>query len=295
MDTHLDINKVLFRASGAGSLLTNKQGTEFTDVQKARVSELLQEKLTGLNVNGNKVKWEGTKKPEELATLIAKRDAPPQLSDTAKAFVRKIWLLNEKGVRIEIKSKYLDKGILAEEDAITLISEVDNILYVKNDERRTNEDHSGECDIFKEFPTKKITIDVKSCWDPETFMNAEPGPIYEGQGDVYMDLWDADEHHVRYCLVDAPAHLVQREKDNAKYKYFSGDMTDAELDFLEKAMEPIYQQIERNMVYTNNPLFNKEERVKTFIFYRNKERKLLMQERVKMARKYYQTLTLNQI
>ena len=289
------IEEVLFRASGAGALLTNKQGTEFTDVQKARVSELLQEKLTGLNLNGNKVKWEGTKKPEELATLIAKRDAPPQLSDTAKAFVRKIWLLNEKGVRIEIKSKYLDKGILAEEDAITLISEVDNVLYVKNDERRTNEDHSGECDIFKEFPTKKITIDVKSCWDPETFMNAEPGPIYEGQGDVYMDLWDADEHHVKYCLIDAPAHLVQREKDNAKYKYFSGDMTDAELDFLEKAMEPIYQQIERNMVYTNNPLFNKEERVKTFIFYRNKERKLLMQERVKMARKYYQTLTLNQI
>lgn len=289
------IEEVLFRASGAGALLTNKQGTEFTDVQKARVSELLQEKLTGLNVNGNKVKWEGTKKPEELATLIAKRDAPPQLSDTAKAFVRKIWLLNEKGVRIEIKSKYLDKGILAEEDAITLISEVDNVLYVKNDERRTNEDHSGECDIFKEFPTKKITIDVKSCYNPETFMNAEPGPIYEGQGDVYMDLWDADEHHVKYCLVDAPAHLVQREKDNAKYKYFSGDMTDAELDFLEKAMEPIYQQIERNMVYTNNPLFNKEERVKTFIFYRNKERKLLMQERVKMARKYYQTLTLNKI
>ena len=35
---------------------------------------------------------------------------------------------------IEIKSKYLDKGILAEEDAITLISEVDNVLYVKNDE-----------------------------------------------------------------------------------------------------------------------------------------------------------------
>lgn len=289
------IEEVLFRASGAGALLTNKQGTEFTDVQKARVSELLQEKLTGLNVNGNKVKWEGTKKPEELATLIAKRDAPPQLSDTAKAFVRKIWLLNEKGVRIEIKSKYLDKGILAEEDAITLISEVDNVLYVKNDERRTNEDHSGECDIFKEFPTKKITIDVKSCYNPETFMNAEPGPIYEGQGDVYMDLWDADEHHVKYCLVDAPAHLVQREKDNAKYKYFSGDMTDAELDFLEKAMEPIYQQIERNMVYTNNPLFNKEERVKTFIFYRNKERKLLMQERVKMAREYYKTLTLNKI
>lgn len=287
------IEKVLFRASGAGALLTNKQGTVFTEVQKARVAELLQEKLTGLNVNGNKVKWEGTKKPDELAELIAKRDAPPELSDTAKAFVRKIWLQNKKGVRIDIKSKYLDKGLYAEEDSITLISEVDKVLYVKNEERKENEDHTGECDIFKEFPTKKIVIDVKSCWDPETFMAAKPDPIYEGQGDVYMDLWDADEFHLKYCLVDAPPHLVQKAKDDAKWKYYSGDMTDAELDALEKMMQPIYDQIDRNMVYSNNPLFTKEERVKTFIFYRSKERKALMVERVKMAREYYQTITLN--
>lgn len=289
------IDQVLFRASGAGALLTNKQGTVFTEVQKARVAELLQEKLTGLNTNGNKVKWEGTKKPEELAELIAKRDAPPELSDTAKAFVRKIWLQNEKGVRIDIKSKYLDKGLYAEEDAITLISEVDKVLYVKNEERRQNEDHTGECDVFKEFPNKKIVIDTKCSWDPETFMAAKPDPIYEGQGDVYMDLWDADEFHLKYCLVDAPPHLVQKAKDDAKWKYYSGDMTDAELDALEKMMQPIYDQIDRNMVYSNNPLFTKEERVKTFVFYRSKERKSLMAERVKMGRVYYQTLTLNGI
>lgn len=287
------IEKVLFRASGAGALLTNKQGQVFTEVQKARVAELLQEKLTGVNVNGNKVKWEGTKKPDELAELIAKRDAPPELSDTAKAFVRKIWLQNKKGVRIEIKSKYLDKGLYAEEDAITLISEVDGVLYVKNEERRENEDHTGECDIFKEFPNKKIVIDVKSCWDPETFMAAKPDAIYEGQGDVYMDLWFADEFQLKYCLVDAPPHLVQKAKDDAKWKYYSGDMSDAELDALEKMMQPIYDQIERNMVYSNNPLFTKEERVKTFIFYPSKERKALMKERVKLAREYYDTITLN--
>lgn len=288
-----EIEKVLFRASGAGALLTNKQGTVFTDVQKARVAELLQEKLTGLNANGNKVKWEGTKKPEELSELIAKRDAPPELSDTAKAFVRKIWLLNKKGVRIDIKSKYLDKGLYAEEDAITLISEVDKVIYVKNEDPKENEDHTGECDIFKVLPTKKIIIDTKCSWDPETFMAAKPDPLYEGQGDVYMDLWDADEFHLKYCLVDAPPHLVQREKDNAKWKYYSGDMTDKELDAFEKAMQPIYDQIERNMVYSNNPRFTKEERVKTFIFYRSKERKNLMAERVKMAREYYKTITLN--
>lgn len=289
------IEEVLFRASGSGALMTNKQGTTFTPVMEARIQELLSEKLTGVNANGNKVKFEGTKKPEELADLIAKRDAPPELSDTAKAFVRKIWLQNEKGVVIDIKSKYLDKGIYREEDAISLLTEVENVFYVKNEERRTNEDHTGECDVFKEFPDKKIIIDTKCSWDPETFMNAKPDPDYEWQGHIYMELWDADEFHLKYVLVDAPPHIVQKEKDAAKWKYFSGDMTDAELDIFEKSMQPIYEQIERNLVYSNNPKFTKEERIKTFVFYRDKEKMKLMKERVKLAREYYQTITLNGI
>jgi hypothetical protein len=287
------IEEILFRASGSGALMTNKQGSVITETQLKRIDELLYEKLNGVNAAGNKVKWTDNK-ITELDGLIAKRDAPPELSDTAKAFVRKVWLQMQKGVYIDIKSKYLDKGIYAEEDAIELISEVDGVLYVKNDERRNNSDHTGECDIYKEFPDKKITLDTKCSWSPETFMNADGNdPNYEWQGQIYMQLWNTDEHHLKYCLVDAPPHLVQREKDNAKWKYYSGDMTDAELDLFEKAMEPIYDQIDRNMVYSNNPLFSKEERVKTFVFYRDREKMKLMAERVKMAREYYKTITLN--
>jgi len=290
----MDISEeVLFRASGSGALMTNKQGAGITDNQVEEIKTLLSEKLKGINANGNKVKWEGTTKPAKLAELTTKRDAPPELSDTAKAFVRKIWLQVKKGVYIDIKSKYLDKGLYAEEDAITLNSEVDGVFYIKNEERRSNANHSGECDIFKELPDKKIIIDIKCSWDPETFMAAKPDLIYEWQGRIYMELWDADEFHLKYCLVDAPPHLVQREKDNAKWKYYSGDMTDAELDLFEKAMEPIYEQIERNMVYSNNPAFTKEERVKTFVFIRDREKMKLMDERVKMAREYYKTITLN--
>jgi hypothetical protein len=287
------IEEILFRASGSGALMTNKQGAVITETQLKRIDELLYEKLNGVNAAGNKVKWTDNK-IAELEGLIAKRDAPPELSDTAKAFVRKVWLQMQKGVYIDIKSKYLDKGIYAEEDAIELISEVDGVLYVKNDERRNNSDHTGECDIYKEFPDKKITLDTKCSWSPETFMNADGNdPNYEWQGQIYMQLWNTDEHHLKYCLVDAPPHLVQREKDNAKWKYYSGDMTDAELDLFEKAMEPIYDQIDRNMVYSNNPAFTKEERVKTFVFIRDREKMKLMAERVKMAREYYKTITLN--
>jgi hypothetical protein len=285
--------EILFRASGSGALQTQKQGGGITPAQLERIKELLLEKIHGVNAAGNKVKWEGTKKPGELFDLIVKRDAPPELSDTAKAFVRKVWLQREKGVYIDIKSKYLDKGLYAEEDAITLLTDVDGIFYAKNEERKTNEDHTGECDIIKEFPDKKIVIDTKCSWSPETFMNAKPDSDYEWQGRIYMELWDADEFHLKYCLVDAPPHLVQKEKDNAKWKYYSGDMTDEELNEFEMAMEPIYRQIDYNMVYSNNPAFTKSERVKTFIFYRDKEKMKSMAEKVTMARAYYKTITLN--
>jgi hypothetical protein len=68
-------------------------------------------KTHGINYGGNKVKFAGTKKPEELAELIAKRDAPPELSDTAKAFVEKL-VTGAKGVYIDIKSKYLIKDCM---------------------------------------------------------------------------------------------------------------------------------------------------------------------------------------
>lgn len=289
----INVEEILFRASGSGALMTNKQGAGITEVQLARIEELLNEKFHGVNAYGNKVKFDGTKKPEELQGLIDKRDAPPELSETAKAFVRKIWLQQEKGVYIDIKSKFLEKGLYREEDAITLLTEVDGVFYVKNEERRCNADHTGECDIYKEFSDKKIVIDTKCSWNPETFMAAEADANYEWQGRVYMELWDADEFHLKFCLIDAPEHMVQKEKDQAKWKYFSGDMSDEELDAFEKMMEPIYDQIDRNMVYSTNPAFTKEECVKTFVFYRDKSKMEEMAQRVKIARDYYKTITLN--
>ena len=289
----MEANKVLFNASSAGALLTEKQGQKFTDVQFARIKELKNERDLGINVNGNKVKFEGTKKPEELAELIRKRDAPPELSDTAKALVRKVWLRNEKGIYETIKSKFLDKGILKEEDSISLITEVEGILYVKNEERIENDFFSGECDIVKDFENKRLIIDTKTSWSADTFMSSKPTLDYEVQGQIYMELYDADEFELKFCLVDTPEHLIQREKDSQKYKYYSGDMTDAELDLLEKSMQPIYDQIDRNMIFSDNERIKKEECIKTFCFKRDRDLYQKLVNKVKLARIYYAKLTLN--
>jgi len=289
----MEANKVLFNASSAGALLTEKQGARFTDVQIARIAELENERDSGINVNGNKVKWDGTKKPDELAELIRKRDAPPELSDTAKALVRKVWLRNEKGIYDTIKSKYLDKGIFKEEDSISLVTEVEGVLYVKNEERIENEYFTGECDIIKDFEHKRLIIDTKTSWSAQTFMESKSTLDYEVQGQIYMELFNADEFELKFCLVDTPENLVQREKDTAKWKYFSGDMTDDELNKMEVLMQPIYDQIDRNMVYSDNPTITKEECIKTFYFKRDKDMYAKLVEKVKLARIYYATLTLN--
>lgn len=289
----MEAEKVLFNASSAGALLTEKQGARFTDNQLARIKELENERDFGININGNKVKFEGTKKPEELAELIAKRDAPPELSDTAKALVRKVWLRNEKGIYDTIKSKYLDKGIFKEEDSISLVTEVEGVLYVKNEERIENEYFTGECDIIKDFEHKRLIIDTKTSWSAQTFMESKSTLDYEVQGQIYMELWDADEFELKFCLVDTPENLVQREKDTTKWKYFSGDMTDDELNKMEVLMQPIYDQIDRNMIFSDNPNIQKEECIKTFYFKRDRDLYAKLVEKVKLARIYYQTLTLN--
>lgn len=287
------MGKILFNASSAGALMTEKRGSEFTEANKARIEELISERDTGLNKNGNKVKWEGTQKPNELAELEAKRDAIPELSDTAKNYIKRVWLKYEKGIVKNIKNKFLDKGLYQEEESISLLTEVEKIAYSKNEERKENDYFTGECDIFKDFGDKKIVIDTKTCWDAETFINAKPSLDYIIQGDVYMELWDCDEFHLKFCLVDTPEHLVQREKDLEKWKYFSGDMSDAELDLLEKQMEKIYAQIDKNLIYSNNEKITKEECIKTFVFYRDREKYQKLVGKAKLGLEYYKTLSLN--
>jgi len=95
---------VKFRASMSGALMVMKQGAGITENQLEKIKELEYERDNLVNYAGNKVKFEGTTKPALLEELIAKRDSPPELSDTAKVFIRQVWLKNKKGVVLDVKS-----------------------------------------------------------------------------------------------------------------------------------------------------------------------------------------------
>ena len=286
--------KVYLRCSSLGNIFVDEKGSVFSEKDSERIKELKYELENGINKNGNKIKWTPTK-AEELKKLIEKRDKKPELSETAKREVEKIWLLNEKGYYDDLENKYLTKGLLNEDDGLGLVSEVTGNFLLKNKERKYQNNITGECDSISEIDGKKIVIDIKSSWSVRTFMNADLSNIYEWQMRAYMYLYDIEEAWLCYTLTDVPEHLIEQEKKKVFYKYYSNGMSNEEVELLDEKLQVLYKQIEMNMVYSNNPKYSKEEMVKIFKIERDKSLEEKLLERVKMGLEYYKTIRLNQI
>lgn len=162
------------------------------------------------------------------------------------------------------RNKYTEKGLKAEEDAITLYSRFSKTKLVKNKTRIENEYFSGEPDSI--YLPK--TIDFKCSWSLETFPhNAvdKPPADYVYQGLAYMDLAGAETHIIAYCLVNAPANLIIREKEKLWYNMGCPDQTNEDY-----AREK--ENIERNMIFDieqfnrDNPNFDYDCNVKEWIY-----------------------------
>ena len=138
------------------------------------------------------------------------------LSVGAKTAVMKLAKELVYGYDEQISSKYMEKGILVEDQAISLYNEVFFTNHQKNIARMSNLWITGECDIF----TPEKIIDIKSSWSLSTFpVTSEAGKDkgYEWQGRAYMWLWDVDQFEVAYCLVNTPDELIGYEQPDLHY------------------------------------------------------------------------------
>ena len=131
------------------------------------------------------------------------------------------YIENTDGRYKEIKSKYLEKGILNESGAIELVNEVLGVSYQKNDVRLTNNYLTGECDVKEDSEI----CDIKCSWDRFTFEESRMADDYEWQLRGYMELYNKDNARVIYCLTDAPDHLILKELEKAAFPY-NGDLPD---------------------------------------------------------------------
>lgn len=280
-------NEITFRASGIGALMTDGRGTKLTEIMLKEFEDFKIKMREGGKLTDPQRK--------KFDDYDARQKAPFELSDTAKSFVRENWLWNEKGFYKPIKTDFTDKGIFNEEEGISLLSEVTGNFYKKNATRKFKGNKTGECDIEFKSNGKKIILDVKNCWDAKTFINAKPDKLYEGQGDTYIDLYDADEFWLCYTLTDCPSHLLAKQKERLWYEYYSNTMSDEEAQDLEERLQPMIEQIERNLIYSNSELYTKEERVKIIKYIRCDERIKKIDERIPHALDFYQTIKLNDI
>lgn len=272
--------KILFRASGFAALMTEGKGQSLTENQ----AKLLEDFEKRKNGEGKPLT---EKQNEEYERLLKIKNAPPQLSETAKRFVEEMWLLNKKGFYEGLDNRYIGKGLHNEEDGIELVSDVEGNFYIKNTERITKGHLTGEADIVTEIDGKRIIKDIKSSWNPKTFMNGDLSNLYEYQGRCYMYLYNAEEFHLHYTLTDCPPHLYENEIWKLKNRYGIIDIEDEDV-------KPIFDQLRRNLIFSDNPAYTKEERVKTFVIKRDREIELKMLEKLPMAISYYHSITLNQ-
>ena len=198
------------------------------------------------------------------------------LSETAKSYVQDLFKEKELGISKEFWSRYTDKGLQMEDEAIEFASQVLGWDFVvKNTERFNNDWVTGEPDVI----TKDLLADIKCSWDGTTFPLFDTelkNKDYFWQMQGYMFLTGLERTELVYCLMNTPHAIVEDEVRRAHWK---ANLIDEDLD-LRQAV-----QSQHNFNHIPNNL-----RIKRFIIEKDEESIDKIKEKVELAREYYEQL-----
>lgn len=249
-----------------------------------------------------------TNQLETLGDLLKKKNAKCQLSDGAKTYLEELVWEDLTGRSKNISAKYLDKGIMCEQESFDLYCDVTQTMFEKNKERRTNGFFTGEPDNVQDG----IIRDIKSSWEYNTFPLREKeitNKMYEWQLDAYMDLWGFESAQLIYCLVDTPFNLIEDEIRRLDWKT---NILDTSGVVRENCIDLVVETVS-NHLYSFDSLekfcqqstildidwfagsfkeIPKEVRVKVFDYERDEKRILQAQEMVLLAREYMNEIVL---
>lgn len=189
-----------------------------------------------------------------------------ELSVTCQKELIKIYNREKYGRKKDIVTKQMDKGILCEQDAIDLFNRVEGKMYFKNQEELENEWFRGHPDIFTgdNIQNADDVSDIKCSWELDTFMPKLVDGLdksYEAQLNVYFSLTGAQQGSIAYCLVSAPANIVEGEKYSLLRRM--NVATDENTEF-----KKAFAEMERNMIVDD---IDYRERVIKIPVVRNEE------------------------
>jgi hypothetical protein len=198
------------------------------------------------------------------------------LSETAKSYIQDLFKERELGIYKEFSSRYTDKGLEMEDEAIQFASEVLNWDFVvKNEVRFNNEWITGEPDIN----TDSLLADIKCSWNGSTFPLFDEtlkNKDYYWQLQAYMQLTGHETSELVYCLMNTPLQIVEDEIRRQHWK----------LNLIEEDLE-VRDAVQKMHNFDHIP---NELRVKRFIVQKDEAAQQKIKERVEVARDYYNQL-----
>ena len=209
--------------------------------------------------------------------MTAPRNKTELLSQTAKSYIQELVLEHKYGIKKEFSSRYTDKGLQCEDEAIALVNDVLGLGFIfKNEEHFQNDWITGTPDVN----TNDILLDVKCSYEASTFPFFEteiPTPAYFFQLQGYLWLTGKTEALLCYCLVNTPIEIVEDEvrREHWKHKVIDEDLEIR--DFVQKKHN--FDQIPDN------------RKVKVFKVERDETIIWAIQEKVEEARIYYNLLS----
>ena len=189
-----------FRSSSLATLLTGTDG--LTVAQDRTLTELLSKiKLT-------------EKQAETRDELIRKRDAPIELPEGAKTYIKELVDREVYKYQVSFSSRETDKGTQVEDESIEVYNRLfftDYKKLVEGDEYYSLEDEftTGHADIIS--VSEKKVIDIKSSFTKKTFPKFSEDGInstYTWQVKNYLRLLGWTKGEIAYVLVNTPEELV---------------------------------------------------------------------------------------
>ena len=208
--------------------------------------------------------------------MTSPRNKGELLSQTAKTYIEEQVILDKYGIKKQFYSRYTDKGILVEDDAIQLVSDVLDLGFLwKNEEYFENDWMTGTPDVN----TDSILLDVKSSWDATTFpffATEIPTKDYYYQLQGYMELTGKTRALLCYCLVNTPANMVE---DEVRRAHWNANLLEESID--------LRDEVQKRHNFDHIP---DNRRVKVFELEKDEQVIEQIKERVELCREYYNTL-----
>lgn len=228
--------------------------------------DILVEKLYNLN--------------NEVERLREIKDSPI-FSQTCLNRLAQIYTEQTTGRKKDIKNVYIEKGLMTEEDSITLYSLKSGLYYKKNKERVRNGFIEGEID-FKDEPNK-IVIDTKSSWDIFTFDSTVVkglNPLYYWQGQGYLWLTGYEHFRLAYCLNNTPKKILNQLERQIKYN-FEGN---------QEELEEAYALLRDEHTYDDLPI---DRKIRVYDVDRSEYSIEMMKQRIPHLRNYLKNFDSN--